>query len=383
MDELTQELANEKVLVTRGYCAPGAAQGLPLAPIREVAQALSRALGPRLGRLVSPDDRAVTALLADLAAATPAEDVVVVKSQAQLFDGVAHLLRDIARPRRLAVVVEDVHWADETSRDFLEFLGRSLRDEQLLLIVTARTDDPAYESCRPLIADLTGLRHGTRIELARLTEDQVRNQVANLRSEHGPDAPELARIVALTEGVPLLVEEALDADLDDVGALADVLVGHRINRLSPAARTVAETAAGRRAGTDARPARRRGPPSPRAGRRRLRRGGRGRRAAPAPWQGRVPPRTAARGDPGAAAAEQGEDTAPSVGPESSVTSRRARRPRSPPPTTGERRAIWAALSRRTSRPRGTRTRISAYAEETQMFRQAAELWPSVPDAGVP
>ena len=241
VDELTQELSAENVLVARGYCAPGAARGLPLAPIREVAQALSRALGPRLGRLASADNRAVTALLAEPGG--PQAGDVAVRSQAQLYDGVARLLRDVARPRRLVVVVEDVHWADETSRDLLEFVGRSLRDEQLLFVVTARTGDPAYESCRPFIADLTGLRHGTRIELARLTDEQVHNQIAGLREERAPDAPELARIVAITEGVPLLVEEVVDADLDDVGTLADVLVGHRIGRLSPPARAVAETAA--------------------------------------------------------------------------------------------------------------------------------------------
>ena len=241
VDELAQELAADKTLVVRGCCAPGAAQGLPLAPIREVAQALSRALGPRLGRLVSTDDPAITTLLTESGGSSTGD--VVVSSQAQLLDGVARLLRDVARPRRLMVVVEDVHWADETSRDLLGLLGRSLHDEQLLLVVTARTADPGYESCRPLVADLTALRHGTRMELARLTEEQVSAQVAGLRREGGPDAHELARIVAVTEGVPLLVEEVVDADLDEVGALADVLVGHRIGRLSPPARTIVETVA--------------------------------------------------------------------------------------------------------------------------------------------
>jgi hypothetical protein len=49
---------------------------------------------------------------------------------------------------------------------------------------------------------------------------------------------DVARVVAITEGVPLLVEEVLDAGLDDVGDLADSLVGHRLARLSAPARTV-------------------------------------------------------------------------------------------------------------------------------------------------
>ncbi|MFC4784290.1 helix-turn-helix transcriptional regulator [Nocardioides sp. MAHUQ-72] len=240
VDELARELSAEGALVARGCCAPGAARGFPLAPIRELVQSLHRELGPRLGRLTHADNSAVTTLLSEPGGSL--ESGVAVRSQAQLFDGVARLVRDLARPRRLLVIVEDVHWIDDTSRDLLDFVGRSLRDELLLLVMTARTHDPAYESCRTFLADLTGLRHGARIDLSRLTDQQVLAQVANLRPGR-TDVEELARIVAITEGVPLLVEEVVDADLEDVGALADHLVGHRLGRLSRAARVVAETAA--------------------------------------------------------------------------------------------------------------------------------------------
>src|SRR4029077_6947183 len=101
---------------------------------------------------------------------------------------------------------------------------RPRREEQLMLVLTARTGDPDYESCRTLVADLTGLRHGTRVELPRLSADQVAAQVADLRragASGTASATDVARVVAITEGVPLLVEEVLDAGLDDVGELAD------------------------------------------------------------------------------------------------------------------------------------------------------------------
>ena len=243
VDEFSAGLRTDAVLFARAGCAPGAARALPLYPIREILRAWDRRWDERLSGVTSVDSKVLDALLADTAAPP---DGAPVAAQAQLFDTVGRLLRDVARARRLVLVIEDLHWADETSRDLLGFLGRSLRDEQLLLLVTARTDDPDYETCRSLVADLTGLAHGTRIELPRLTAAQVTEQVAALRPDLAPAQADVDRVVALSEGVPLLVEEVLDAGLDDdqdLGHLADTLVGHRLARLPVEARTVVESAA--------------------------------------------------------------------------------------------------------------------------------------------
>ena len=249
VDEFTALLADDTVLLVRANCSPGAARELPLAAIREIVDGLRRLLGSRLDRVASVDSQAVAGLFASLDATArsgPSTSESSVGSQPQLFDLVARMLRGVARARRTLVVVEDIHWIDETSRDLLHFLARSLRDEQLMMVLTARTGDPDYESCRTLVADLTGLRHGTRVELPRLSADQVAAQVADLcrggATGRAADT-DVARVVAITEGVPLLVEEVLDAGLEDVGELADSLVGHRLARLSSPARTVVESAA--------------------------------------------------------------------------------------------------------------------------------------------
>ena len=165
------------------------------------------------------------------------------RSQAQLFDAVVRLVRDVGRGRTLLVIVEDVHWADETSRDVLEFLARSLHDERILLVLTARSDDPAFATCQSLVAELGSLRHGVRIELAPLSAEETAAHVVALRAGTRPSEAELARISYMTGGVPLLVEEMVDADLDDIGRLADLLLGHRLARLSPEAREVVDSAA--------------------------------------------------------------------------------------------------------------------------------------------
>ncbi|MGY2703974.1 helix-turn-helix transcriptional regulator [Nocardioides sp. HB32] len=245
LDEVSARLQRNRAQVGWGSCSVGAAGTLPLAPIREVLEDLHRILGPRMGRLAGASGQlAIGALVPRLAVVGDASNPdAPVPSQAQLFDVVARLLRDAGRARLLVIVVEDVHWADETSRDLLDFLARSLRDERILLLLSARTDDPAFTNCQPLVAELTSLRHGLRLELLRLSAEEIATQVAALRQGARPSATELARMTEITGGIPLLVEEVVDADLADVGGLADRLLGHRLARLSPDARAVVDAAA--------------------------------------------------------------------------------------------------------------------------------------------
>jgi DNA-binding CsgD family transcriptional regulator/tetratricopeptide (TPR) repeat protein len=242
VDELVAGLERERVLVAWGSCSAGAAAaGLPLAPVRDLVAGLHRTLGPRLGRLTSGGQHVVEVFVSGLADARDAGRSL--PSQAQLFDAVVRLVRDVGRGRTLLVIVEDVHWADETSRDLLEFLARSLRDERILLVLTARSDDPAFATCQSLVAELGGLRHGVRIQLAPLSTAETAAHVVALRNGVRPAEAELEWIGYMTGGVPLLVEEMVDADLDDIGALADLLLGHRLTRLSTEARKVVDSAA--------------------------------------------------------------------------------------------------------------------------------------------
>lgn len=244
VDEVTGSL--DRAVVAYGHCFP-TTRGEPLAPVAEVVRELHRTLGSRFGRLDDAGTMAsVAALLPDL---VPDPSAVRVPSQAQLFDTVVRLLRDVGRARTLVVVVEDVHWSDATSRELLDFLARSLRDEQVVLVLTARTHDAAFDSCSELVATVGSLRHAVRLTLPRLTPEEVADQVRGLQASrdgpggHASVTPDVDRVVEVTEGIPLLVEEVVDADLDDVALLADMLVGHRLDRLSPPAQQVVATAA--------------------------------------------------------------------------------------------------------------------------------------------
>jgi len=140
----------------------------------------------------------------------------------------------------LVLLVEDLHWCDPSS---LELLGRLIAQSataRVMLIVTARPEfTPAWSARSNL----------TTVQLARLTNHEVRDMVATLGGSALP--PEtLDALVARADGVPLYVEELTKVMVEPGAAggvdaipatLADSLMG-RLDRLS-AAKEVAQRAA--------------------------------------------------------------------------------------------------------------------------------------------
>src|SRR6185369_4102848 len=53
-------------------------------------------------------------------------------SQSQLFEVVLAVLDALSRAQPVVLVIEDIHWADRSTRELLSFLARNLRDERVL-----------------------------------------------------------------------------------------------------------------------------------------------------------------------------------------------------------------------------------------------------------
>ena len=65
------------------------------------------------------------------------------------------LLDQLGREQPFALVLEDIHWADRSTRAFLVFLARSLWTERVLVIATYRSDElHRRHPLRPLLAEL-------------------------------------------------------------------------------------------------------------------------------------------------------------------------------------------------------------------------------------
>ena len=114
--------------------------------------------------------------LFDIAAKLGGELLELCRTDAPGTDLFSALLRQISEPGELRVlVVEDIHWADEATIDLLRFLGRRIRDTNVLLIVTYRDEGlSAADPLRIALGDLATQRSVRRIGLAPLSADAVR-----------------------------------------------------------------------------------------------------------------------------------------------------------------------------------------------------------------
>ncbi|WP_244298585.1 helix-turn-helix transcriptional regulator [Micromonospora cremea] len=238
-----------RVLV--GQCLELGEAGLPFAPFAAALRAVLRADGAEVfagyeaefARLL-PELGRVSAVLAAPGAA-PLTDA----PRGYLFDLVAELFQRLADARPLVLVIEDLHWADRSTRDLIGFLVRAARPGRLLLVSTYRTDElQRGHPLRPFLAELDRARGVERVELGRLDRDGTAAILADLLgAEPAPRAVD--DIHERTQGNPFFIEELTVAG-DPVGCAAlpdtlrDLLLA-RVDRLpEPAQRVLRIAAAG-------------------------------------------------------------------------------------------------------------------------------------------
>jgi DNA-binding SARP family transcriptional activator/tetratricopeptide (TPR) repeat protein len=224
-----------------------AASGLPFAPLVELFSAHSCVddllHGPssladvwlaEVARLL-PQLRAEAPRLPSPAALPPEEE------RRRVFEAFAQVLLALdARP--LVVFVDDVHWADRATLDWLGYLVHRLRAEPLLLVIAYRPEDAPPALVHQAAA---WAREGVmrRISLPRLAPEETAQLIGALGVP-----PALAhRLQARSAGNPYFLLELSQQAGEPEGAglspaLAD-LVRSRLERLSEGARSVAQAAA--------------------------------------------------------------------------------------------------------------------------------------------
>jgi predicted ATPase len=145
-----------------------------------------------------------------------------------LFEQMLLVLEHLAEAGPVVLVIEDMHWADQSTRDLLAFLIRNQASlDGVLIVVTYRPDDlHRTHPLRPLLAELDRIDWVTRMDLARLTRRDTRQLVAQITGrEPGEDL--LAAVYRRAEGNPLFVEALVGNGEPDSGlpeSLHDLLM---------------------------------------------------------------------------------------------------------------------------------------------------------------
>ena len=175
--------------------------------------------------------------IADIASALPpglAAQVHTGNTYNGLFPSFLAFLRE--RPRATVLVIEDAHWADEATLDFIKYVGRRIDSTRALLVVTLRDEELGLDHpLRRVLGDLPSALT-RRVTLAPLS----RGAVEQLARATRRDADALHR---LTGGNPLYVSELLAAPGETVPASVRDAVLARFGRLGRPAQQIVELVA--------------------------------------------------------------------------------------------------------------------------------------------
>ncbi len=164
----------------------------------------------------------------------------------QLFEAVARLWEGATHVGPLVVVIEDLHWADESTRHLLRFLTGALTDAPVLVIATYRTDElDRRHPLRPFLAEIGRLAGVVRLEIAGLSRGEVAELLTQLLGRT-PSGVATALVHRRSEGLPYFVAELASSAsrgcVDMPDTLRDAL-NVRIQRLSDRAQETVQVAA--------------------------------------------------------------------------------------------------------------------------------------------
>ncbi len=189
-------------------------RGLPYAPLADMLRAFAESQAPHeLLAALGPTAPELLAIAPGLAAALPtlARDPArePEHEKRRLFAACTRFVRQLAAGQPLLLVLEDLHWCDDTSLEWLLSLARDLAGLPLLVLLTYR-DDETHPALDALLAALDRIGHAGELVLPRLGPPEVAAMLqAIFELAQPPRAEFLDTIYSLTDGNPLFIEEVL------------------------------------------------------------------------------------------------------------------------------------------------------------------------------
>ncbi|MBT0769283.1 AAA family ATPase [Kineosporia sp. J2-2] len=251
--EVAQHASATGFQVLTGRCVDLGMGSLPYLPF---AEALSQPL--RWGERETPERRRVAEVIRQVAAersglaqilgsapdSVPRSLGEAGLDRLALFESVTHALGRVASEvAPVLLVLEDLHWADASSRDLVRFLFSRLGPDRTLVLASYRADDlHRRHPLRPLIGELARLPRVEQMHLPPLSVAELGELLAGVSG--APVKPSLLRrIAARSAGNPYYAQELLAAGEDGrlPAGLTDLLLD-RLEQLSEPAKRVVRLA---------------------------------------------------------------------------------------------------------------------------------------------
>src|SRR5215813_2720414 len=225
--ELITRARAQGALALTGGCLNVGEGVVAYAPLVEALRSLGGAVDPAelervLGSARAELARLVPELDASGEAGVQAAPGAGALTPGRLFELLLGVLHRLAERGPLLLVVEDLHWADQSTRDLLGFLVRNLR-AGVALLLTYRSDElHRRHPLRPFLIELDRSGRAERLELGRLGRRELGELLAGILGEPAPAAV-AGEIMARSEGNPFFAEKLLQ-----VAAVAGQRVDHHL-----------------------------------------------------------------------------------------------------------------------------------------------------------
>jgi DNA-binding winged helix-turn-helix (wHTH) protein/tetratricopeptide (TPR) repeat protein len=212
---LTRALSRHDLVVAQGQCIEGFAGTEPYYPVLNALGDLCRGAGSagviRTLLEVAPSWAAQMPVPFSLGQRAALRQQIVPDPHSRMVREACCLFEALATERVLVLVLEDLHWADFATIDFLSALCRRRSSAKLLLIATYRLEvlATARHPLKQMIDDLALHRYCNEIELAPLSMAAI-GEVLTGGAESEPASPAFTRLVeARTGGNPLFMRVTL------------------------------------------------------------------------------------------------------------------------------------------------------------------------------
>ncbi len=214
--EIKTEAFAQGFQLLQGNCFP-TDRSFPYAPLLDLLRsfflasstATIKALVGPFARELAPLLPDVVHLFPDLTVLPPLPSLDPEQEKRRLFVALAHVFLSQAAEQPLLLVVEDLHWSDDTSLEFLQYVARRGATQPLLVLLTYRSDEvrPALSHW---LAELDREHLGQEVTLTRLTRSETGAMLGAIFALKRPAQAEfLDTIYNLTEGNPFFIEEIL------------------------------------------------------------------------------------------------------------------------------------------------------------------------------
>jgi DNA-binding CsgD family transcriptional regulator/tetratricopeptide (TPR) repeat protein len=210
----TDSCSDAGVVVFTGWCLKQS-QNLPLSPIADIIHGLAghndgATIKAALVECPSFVQQELTRLVPELAQPGDAPTAAVTAGggdfRLRLFDAIRWLLSALPGIVPCAVAIEDLHWADAATLEFVDYLFTAGHVPELPVVVTCRGDDLASEPIAEWVEKVRRGGHLTHLDLPALTLAETADQIESLHGSR-PSAATVERVFARSEGNPFFTEQ--------------------------------------------------------------------------------------------------------------------------------------------------------------------------------